>query len=176
MVVDRAVIKRLRQGMRAIVAFSRPVDYGAVAEVLSPPLMRLFCRMRRVEQLHSLRVMRTLEAQGHTDSDLLVAALLHDCGKSRYRFTLPERVMVVLARKLLPSAYTRWSMGEPGGWRRMFVIAAQHSQWSAEDMQSAGASTRAALLAQRHQDSVEGVPTSEEDRHLLALQSADNDN
>jgi hypothetical protein len=167
---------RLKQGLRAIFALAHPVDYDAVAEVLSPPLMRLFRRMRRVEQLHSLRVMRTLEAQGYADPDLLVAALLHDCGKSRCRFTLPERVMVVLVKKLFPTAYARWSMGKPGGWRRMFVIAAQHPQWSAEDMQSAGASMRAALLARRHQDSVEGVPKSEEDRLLAALQSADDDN
>lgn len=170
------MIHRLRQGMRAIVAFSHPVDDGAVAEVLTPSLMTLFKRMRRVEQLHSLRVMQTLIAQGHTDPDLLVAALLHDCGKSRYRFTLPERVAIVLARRFAPAAYARWSMGEPDGWRRMFVIAARHPQWSAEDMQSAGASTRAAWLARRHQDSVEGVPTSEENRQLLALQQADDDN
>lgn len=170
------MITRLRQGLRAVFALAHPVDYDTVAEVLSPPLLQLFRRMRRVEQLHSLRVMRLLEAQGHTDPDLLMAALLHDCGKSRYRFMLPERVVVVLARRLFPAAYARWSMGEPDGWRRMFVIAARHPQWSAEDMQSAGASMRAASLARRHQDSVEGVPKSEEDRQLLALQSADNVN
>lgn len=170
------MIHRLRQGLRAIFALAHPVDYDAVAEILSPPLMHLFHRMRRVEQLHSLRVMRMLQAQGFTDHDLLVAALMHDCGKSRCRFTLPERVIVVLARRLLPAAYTRWSMGEPAGWRRMFVVATQHPKWSAEDMLSAGASMRAARLAERHQDKVESVSTSEEDRHLLALQVADNDN
>lgn len=170
------MITRLRQGLRAIFALAHPLDYDAVAEVLSPPLIRLFHRMRRVEQLHSLRVMRTLVAQGHTDPDLLVAALLHDCGKSRYRFTLPERVLVVLAKRLFPAACVRWSAGEPDGWRRMFVIAARHPQWSAEDMESAGASMMAAALARRHQDRVEGVPTSEEDRLLVALQAADNDN
>ncbi len=133
---------RINQGLRAVFALGHPVDYDAVAEVLSPPLMRLYCRMRRVEQLHSLRVMRTLVAHGQTDPDLLVAALLHDCGKSRYRFTLPERVLVVLVKRLAPAAYARGSMGEPDGWRRMFVIAARHPQWSADDMQAAGASTR----------------------------------
>jgi hypothetical protein len=170
------VIARLRQGLRAIFALASPVDYEAAAEVLSPSLMRLFRRMSRSEQLHSLRVMRTLSAQGHADPDLLAAALLHDCGKSRYRFALPERVTVVLVKKLAPASFARWSMGEPRGWRRPFVIAARHPQWSAEDMESAGASMLAAALARRHQDRVDGVSTSVEDRLLVALQAADDDN
>jgi hypothetical protein len=176
MVVARLVISRLKQGLRAIFAAAHPVDDQAVAAILSPPQMLLFKRMRRVEQLHSLRVMRTLLAQGHHNPDLLVAALLHDCGKSRYRFTLVERVVVVLAKRLLPAAFARWSMAKPEGWRRMFVISAQHSQWSAEDMEQAGAPALAVTLARRHQHRVEGVPTCEEDRLLVALQSADDDN
>lgn len=170
------MITRLKQGLRAIFALAHPVDYGRVTEVLSPPLLRLFQRMRRVEQLHSLRVMQTLVAQGHADHDLLVSALLHDCGKSRYRFTLPERVLVVLVKRLFPAAFARWSMGEADTWRRMFVISAQHPQWSAEDMESAGASALAVALARRHQDRLEGVLTGDEDRLLVALQAADDDN
>ena len=34
------------------------------------------------DQRHSLNVMRTLRRQGHTEPDLLAAALLHDVGKS----------------------------------------------------------------------------------------------
>lgn len=170
------MITRLRQGVRAIFSFAHPVDYEVVTEVLSPRLMILFKRMRRAEQLHGLRVMQVLVAQRYTEVDVLVAALLHDCGKSRYLFTLPERVLVVLAKRLVPKAFMRWSAGKPLGWKRPFVISAQHPLWSAEDMAAAGASSLAVALARRHQDHLDGVPTCEEDRLLLALQAADDDN
>lgn len=154
-------------------AWATPVDTNAAEAVLSPALMALFCRMRRSEQLHSLRVMRLLQARGQTDPDLLTAALLHDCGKSRYPLGLVGRSLAVPVQKFLPGAYARWSAGEPRGWRRPLVIRAQHPAWSAEDMQAAGASARAVSLARRHQDPHIERPASEEDVLLAALQAAD---
>ncbi|MCC6904562.1 MAG: HD domain-containing protein, partial [Anaerolineae bacterium] len=93
---------RLGQMRRALTAFMTPVDEAAAEAVLAPELMHLFRRMRRSEQLHSLRVMHLLRAQGHTNRDLLTAALLHDCGKSRVAFALAGRVAVVIGAKLFP--------------------------------------------------------------------------
>ena len=165
--------RRMRQGLAALIAFARPVDFGAAAEVLSAQQMALFQRMRRSEQLHALRVLQILQAQGHHHPDLLTAALLHDVGKSRYPLTLPERTLVVLMRRLLPHLAARWSAGRPRGWRRAFVIAQEHPVWSAEDMLAAGASPLAAALARRHQERLDGPPQSEEDRLLQLLQAAD---
>jgi hypothetical protein len=167
---------RFRQGLRALAAFARPVDTAAAQAVLSLELMGLFRRMRRSEQQHSLRVMRTLQAQGYSDPALLTAALLHDAGKSRYPFTLVERTLVVLARKALPRQYAAWSRAGPWGWRRMFAIAAQHPVWSAEDMAAAGAPELAVRLARRHQEPPIRNPQSAEDRLLAALQAADGNN
>jgi hypothetical protein len=154
-------------------AWATPVDIAHAEQVLSPELMKLFGRMRRSEQLHSLRVTEALRAEGHSEPDLLTAALLHDCGKSRYPLTLAGRVAAVLIRGIAPRAYARWSAGEPRGWRRPLVIAAQHPAWSAEDMLAAGASPRAAALARRHQTPLSGPASTEEDRLLVALQCAD---
>jgi hypothetical protein len=137
--------------------------------------MRLFGRMRRSEQLHSLRVMATLRERGHAEPDLLAAALLHDCGKSRYPLSLAGRTLAVLIHALAPGAYRRWSAGAPRGWRRPLVIAAQHPGWLAEDMLAAGAPARAAGLARRHQTSPGDPPATDEDRLLAALQAADRD-
>lgn len=163
----------MKQGWAALTAFARPVDFGVAAEVLSAQQMALFRQMRRSEQLHALRVLRTLQAQGHHHPDLLTAALLHDVGKSRYPLTLAERMLVVLIRRLLPRLAAPWSAGHPRGWRRAFVIAREHPMWSAEDMLAAGASPLAAALARRHQEHLDGPPRSEEDRLLRLLQAAD---
>ncbi|GAB4478778.1 MAG: HDIG domain-containing protein [Anaerolineae bacterium] len=169
----RKAAYRIRQGLHALAAYACPVDYDRVAGVLTPPLMTLFHRMRRSEQQHSLRVMDTLLEAGHDDPDLLTAALLHDCGKSRHRFGLVGRVLVVLARRAAPALLTRWSQGEPRGLRRPFVIAAQHPAWSAEDMAACGASPLAVELARRHQEKLAGPPRDRVEHLLALLQAAD---
>lgn len=167
---------RSGQAVRALGASVGPLDDTPAVETLSPELLVLFKRMRRSEQAHSLRVLQTLKAHGHNDPDLLTAALLHDCGKSRYWFGFVSRVLVVLVKKTLPGAYARWATGQPRGWRRAFVIAEQHPGWSAEDMAAAGASEMAVTLARRHQELLSGEPQTEEERLLTLLQQADDAN
>ncbi|MBN1121126.1 MAG: HD domain-containing protein [Anaerolineae bacterium] len=166
--------KRFMQGVRAIFAFVLPVDHQAAADVLSPELFDLFCRMRRSEQIHSLRMMKALRGAGHDHPDLLTAALLHDVGKSRCRLTLIDRVMIVLAKYGAPKVFAQWSAGDPVGARRRYVIGARHAEWSAEDMLAAGASELAAALARRHMDRI-GAAASEEDRLLALLMQADDE-
>lgn len=176
----RRALYRLRQGLLAFLSHFRPVDLGEAAEVLSPPLLALFMRMRRSEQHHCLRVMRTLRAAGHAHKDLLTAALLHDVGKSRCAFGFRERVLVVLANRLLPRRARRWGRFDGAewqvlrSWRRPFIVHQQHSTWSAEDMLAAGASPLAVALACRHDEDLNGQPQNEEDRLLKLLQEADN--
>jgi hypothetical protein len=166
--------RRLRQGLLGLAAFARPVDLAAAQAILTAEQMALFRRMRPGEQHHSLRVMRALQAQGHTHPDLLTAALLHDAGKSRYGLSLVERVLVVLVEWVAPGRARRWSEGDPHGWRRAFVIKVQHPDWSAEDMAAAGASALAVEIARRHQQPA-GETRTEADRLVGLLRAADDD-
>ncbi len=167
---------RLRQGLRALTAWARPVDFALAAAVLSPAEMALFRRLRRGEQLHSLRVLRAVQAAGETDPALLTAALLHDVGKTVGPFTLPERVLVVLVRKFAPGAFTRWGAVEPRGWRRPFAISICHPVWSAELLAAAGSSPLAVELARRHADPLPETPRDETERLLAVLRRADDAN
>ncbi len=166
-------VARLRQGLRALTAWARPVDTALAEATLTPAEMALFRRLRRGEQLHSLNVLRTLRAAGETDPDLLTAALLHDVGKTVAPFTLPERVLVVLARAVAPGRCEAWGRAEPRGWKRPFAISRRHPEWSAEMMAAAGCSPRAVTLARRHQEYLTGHPRDDLERLLLALQEAD---
>jgi hypothetical protein len=168
------VLRRIRQGLRALTAFMRPVDYDAVGQVLTPELLALFKRMRASEQHHCIRVMTALRRCGHTDPDLLTAALLHDVGKSRYPLTLFGRTAAVILTRYAPRLAARWAQGEPRGWWRPLVIARSHPEWSGEDMVAAGASARAASLARRHQSpDAPGGLDGEENRLLALLKTAD---
>jgi hypothetical protein len=166
---------RLKQVWWDLTAIVLPVDYTEAEAALSPELLALFKRMRKGDQRHGLRVMGKLTAAGHTHPDLLVAALLHDVGKARYRYTVFDRTLVVLAKRFAPRRYACRSRGEARGLWRPLTISAQHPQWSAEDMAAAGASGLAVALARRHQDALEREPNCEEDRLLVLLQSVDDE-
>lgn len=169
---------RLRQGLRALSAWARPVDHDLAARYLTPSLMALFRQMRRSEQLHSLNVLRMLRAAGHDEPPLMVAALLHDVGKSRAPFHLWDRTVVVLVKAVAPGLARRWgySRPEPAGLLRPFVISYQHPRWGAELVAGAGGDSAAVALIARHQDRLNGAPQTEVERLLIALQAADDAN
>lgn len=167
---------RFRQGMRALSAWLRPVDDALAAQYLSPPLFALYRQMRRSERQHSLRTLCALRAAGHTHPDLLAAALLHDVGKTRARFSLPEKVLVVLVKAAAPARYRRWGSGSARGWRRPFAVAVQHPAWGAQMARAADATPLTVEIIARHAEIFTGPPQSDADRLLLALQAVDDRN
>lgn len=168
-------IHRLRQGLRALFAFARPVELDLAARYLKPQQLALFRSMRRGEQLHSLNVLRAVLAQGDTPPDLAVAALLHDVGKSRHPLAVWQKTAVVLVRAFAPDLFRRLSQRDPSDFlARPFVVAVRHPTWGADMLAQAGASDAAIWLVAHHQDAPQ---PGEELAHLLKrLQSADDAN
>lgn len=172
-----AVVQRLRQGLRALFAFSNPVDLELVAKYLSPEMLRVFQEMKHSEQLHSLNVLRDVLAQNASSDDLAVAALLHDVGKSRYPLAIWQKTISVLIRAGSPQLFKRWSKGNPANlWHRPFVVYVQHPTWSAEILSRLHASETAIWLVAHHADTPE-----QWDKHpylplLRQLQDADDAN
>jgi hypothetical protein len=170
-------VYRLQQGVRALFAFSQPVDWALAERYLSPKLLALFRQMDRGEQLHSLGVLRVVLAQGDTPTDLGVATLLHDVGKSRYPISVWQKTLVVIVRALMPGATMRWSKGSPLNlWERPFVVYEQHPLWSAELLGAAGASEAVCWLVAHHADHIETAPTPTPLEWLKRLQQADDQN
>lgn len=170
-------VYRIQQGLRALFAFSQPVDDKLAAGTLTPELMGCFRAMRRSEQLHSLQVLRTVLAQGCTADDLAVAALLHDAGKSRYLFPIWHKTLVVLVKAFAPGLFQRLSNGsEANQLQRPFVLSQQHPQWSADMMRTAGGTDCAVWLIEHHADSLEHWPEHEYHDLLARLQAADDAN
>ncbi len=167
---------RLWQFWRLI---TKRISADELAEVrgwLRPELFAVFCRLNPAERHHAYCVRQTLTAQGHTDPDLLTAALLHDAGKSHMPLAVWEKVAIVLGMRFWRPTVTAWgSRPEPiRWWTRPFVNALQHPAWGAEMVQRAGGSSRAVELIRRHQDKV--APGDALYELLSALQSADNSN
>jgi putative nucleotidyltransferase with HDIG domain len=151
------IIYRSRQFWRAIIARPDPDDIARAHAILPPELMALFLRMHPSEQAHCMWIFRQLIERGEMNEDLLMAALLHDVGKSRHPLNLWERVVVVLGRAFFPERVKDWGQAEARGWRRPFVVAEQHASWGAEMVSRAGASPMMVSLIRRHQESFDRV-------------------
>ncbi len=138
--------------------------------------MTLFQHFSNSDQWHSYRVMKTLQAANHIHPDLLTAALLHDVGKTRAPLSVWERSWVVLGQVIWPEKTAVWGQDAPLGWKRPFVVKAQHPAWGADMAAAAGSSELALALIRRHQDEVLETAVSETDHLLRQLQWADNQN
>ncbi len=164
---------RVRQTIQALTAWIRPVDDGLAANYLDEPLLRLFKSMPRSDRQHHLRVLQYLLKRNHQHSSLLVAALLHDVGKTCVNITIFDRILAVVIKALLPRQFNRWSQGEPHGWRRAFVVSAQHPNWGADMIESAGADPVAVALTRYHQTPSTEITNDKLRRLLIVLQAAD---
>jgi len=170
---------RVRQFLRALTARIPEEELQQVARVLAPSSLTLFRSMATQDQRHGLDVYTSLREAGHTDPDLLAAALLHDMGKSATRLPAWQRAIMVLLERFAPRLLARLGQGEPAGWRRPFVVHAKHPEIGAQWAEEAGCPPLVAVLIRRHEETHPGVPLNVQGKEaelLAALQHADNTN
>jgi hypothetical protein len=171
-------VNRIKQGGRALLAFAQSVDTALVQRTLSPAQQRLFFALVRAEQLHSLNVLRDVLAQSpHTPQDLAAAALLHDCGKSRYALATWQRTLAVLVRALIPPLAQQLSRDDRlTFWRAPFVVRKYHPAWGAQMLRDISASPRLIWLVEHHADSLDQWATHPDIDLLKRLKKADDAN
>jgi hypothetical protein len=152
-------------------------DLEPARSVLTDQQLALFTGLQTSEQMHGLRVLQTLQDQGETHPDLLVAALLHDVGKTTHPLHLLDRVIIVLVKRTFPERIKLCGRAQPRGWKRAFAVANQHPAWGADLAQAAGASPLAVSLIREHQNDLPYPATDNLENQLLsALQGADDQN
>jgi hypothetical protein len=154
-----------------------PATIVSAQTLLTGEQMALFSKMQPSEQAHALQMLEWLQAHGETDPDLLVAALLHDTGKQCCPLRLWERVAIVLVQAASPALAQRWGKLELDGcrgWRKPFIVAAQHADWGAELALQAGAKPLVVALIRRHQTPAPADSCQHEDVLLRKLQAVDN--
>lgn len=147
---------RVHQFWHTLFIKTDPEDYHQVQQRLTSAQYELFDKLQPAEKSHALVMYHKLLQQGETQPDLLIAALLHDVGKQRYRLNPMERAMIVLAKAFIPGQVEHW--GNPPGddweglpsWRKAFILSEQHASWGAEMANLAGVSSLTESLIRQH--------------------------
>jgi len=92
---------RTIQGVRTLLSPLTPLDAkarDAALAILPAPAAIAFRALPKADQRHALRVYQALVLDGECDTDLLVAALLHDSGKHPNVGITQRSARVLLAR------------------------------------------------------------------------------
>ncbi|MFC6591110.1 HD domain-containing protein [Deinococcus lacus] len=132
--------KLVRLGRSLWAQQARPDDDWALG-FLSAPEAAIYLAMDPRDREHGCRVAAAVgSACPQASAELLAAALLHDCGKSRRPYRVWERVLA----GLLPWRWAGVLPWEPARLR------AQHPRLGAEQLRAAGARPRVAELVACH--------------------------
>ena len=154
---------KARQLLRHLFGRVKPAERVALRAWLSTTQLALFERMHRADQRHGLDVVAELRRQGHDEPELLLAGLLHDCGKDR-SVGLWHRVGWSLGQRYGPAVRRWWTLLP--GFERAFANLDQHAQRSALLCLEAGCGERVAELVRRQDE-------QSDDRQVQALRLAD---
>jgi len=175
------ILYRLRQFWHTLTSNTISPVSAQVLALLSPQQKALFDQLQPAEKSHALDMARKLMEQGEVQSDLLVAAMLHDIGKLHYSLHPIERAMVVMVKAVSPSLAARVGRLPEGGWenvpwwRRAFVVADHHAAWGAELARQSGVSPLAEILIREHHHSTSPAVNGIEDSLLHKLWLVDNE-
>ncbi len=129
----------------------------------------LVARLAPFDRRHVLEVHNRLVSAGHSDPDLLRAALLHDIGKADdvTRVATIHRIVRVALGRMYPPVLPR--LAAPNSISRGLFLAEHHAALGATAAREAGASDRCCWLIREHERAIDSVT----DPDLISLIAAD---
>jgi hypothetical protein len=143
---------KLRQFVRHVLAHVGSAERRDLTRWLSPDQLALFDSMQRADRRHGLDVVAALRAAGQTDHDVLLAGLLHDCGKGR-QVRIWHRVGWSLADHY--GRRVRSQVGRLPGFAPALAILDAHPETSARLARAAGCSERCAELIRTQNEHID---------------------
>jgi hypothetical protein len=156
---------RVGQFIGHLTARVDPAEEARARHLLPEAAWPLFAAMLTADRRHALNVASHLLAAGHTDPDLLAAAMLHDVAKGR-RMRLWHRIAGVLLAAIAPRLLAKLASPDERSWRHPFHLYLHHAALSAEAALRAGCS-------QRTVDLIRGTSEPPDAQLLAALRRAD---
>lgn len=144
---------RIQQFFKSLFVTKSMVDMDFVRKYLSPAQEGVFLRMQAYDRYHSVLFAKTLISNVYkVPNDLIVAALLHDVGKSRYPINSLHRMGAVVARKFVPALMDKENEDEVTFLNRTVLVSNHHAEWSEEMATSVEVSDLTAWIIAHHED------------------------
>ncbi|MEO8252037.1 MAG: hypothetical protein ABI578_06135 [Chloroflexota bacterium] len=149
-------MRRVGQFIGHLTARVGPDEEAVARRLLPDAAWPLFAAMPIADQRHALDAVAHLLASGHTDPDLLAAAMLHDAAKGR-RMRLGHRVAGVLLGAVAPRSLARLASPDERSWRYPFHLYLHHAALSADAAVGAGCSPRTAAFIRGSTDPADAL-------------------
>lgn len=154
---------RIRQTWRHVTGRVPARERDGLCDWVTAAQLAVFDGMPRPDRRHGLDVVDSLRAAGHQDRELLLAGLLHDCGKGQ-TVGLWHRIAWSLGERY--GERTLFMAGRLPGFAAAFERIATHAERSAEMALGAGCSARTADLIRGQSEPTDAI-------HGEALRLAD---
>lgn len=152
------MLYRIKQFYNALFPIIENYEYSWLKEIMPENQLALFHKQSPAEQRHSLDVAYEIIKQkrylvdsigAESYNDLLLAALLHDCGKSLITLHLWQRAFIVcydhLPLKLRYNIKNKNSI-----FSRTIMIFQNHSSWGKQLAAKAGANREVQKIIENH--------------------------
>jgi len=148
-------VDRIRQGLLALRPRPEPDEERFTRQWLTREQRAAFASLSAHDRAHLVRVARTIARRAPDQRDLIVAALLHDLGKTdgRHRVRLVDRVIKVLLERGSPRLLHWLARPEPSRLRAGIALAVHHPALGAARAAELGCSDRVVWLIKHHEDS-----------------------
>lgn len=147
---------RIKQFSKALFPSISPLEIEWIKKILPAKAFSLFCKQALPEQHHALEVtkslkdiLKSLDFRPEECEDLLIASLLHDCGKSLVKLYLWQKILIVLI-KGCPLPIKKYIETKPGFLTHTINIAHQHAKWGESLAKEAGLNEQICLLIRQH--------------------------
>lgn len=159
------MLYRIRQFRHAIFPKIKSEELQWAISLLPSCSVPLFKAQSPPEQRHALDVALDLWGSGVKTPHLLIAALLHDCGKTKYPLKVWERITIVLLQKA-PQRIWNYLLHSSSLFSAPLRTAQEHPHWGAEMASEIGLDPLVVELIREHH-----TPSSQEG---YLLSAADN--
>ncbi|HHV63947.1 MAG TPA: hypothetical protein GXX46_02560 [Peptococcaceae bacterium] len=167
---------RMKQLYHTLFAKVEPSEYAWLEKKLAPAEFALFTKQPLPEQRHALDVAfeinnkkkEIIQTYGQNIyENLILAALLHDCGKSLIRLHLWQRVFIVIAG-CLPQSWRNKIIEQRNLFGKTLLIYKRHPAWGKRLAARIGVNKEVQSLIQNHHsptNPVEQILYQTDNRH-----------
>lgn len=143
------MIYRIRQLWQALMPKISSQELQWALDILPTSAIPLFLGQSLTEQRHALDVALDLWSAAPRNRNLLIAALLHDCGKSKNPLKVWERIYIVLLQRAPRKAWNAL-LGAYPFLSAPLRTAQEHPTWGAELARNKGLDHEIVALIHDH--------------------------